>query len=263
MDVDGAQLDLAAGSPHAVEQLAAAEDTAGAFHEKLQQPVFGRPELQRMAAADDAVRHRIEHDIADFDRLAGEGGADAPHHRRHPRHQLARGKRLGEIVVGAGVEAADAIILGLARGQHDDRDMRSRLVAAQAAAHLDPAGALDHPVEDDEIGRVLGRQHQRLVAVGRGADVVTLVTKTVIEQFQQRRIVLDEKQFRRAQIHTPVYIVCDRAVDMTAWLRFCVSVLRRTDSVPLRQNAPSRRHWWRDRRSARDCAPRKGAAPRW
>ncbi len=150
------------------------------------------------------MRHGVERDVAHLDRLSRQGRADPPHHRAYPRHQLAGRERLREIVVRPGVEPADAVVLGLARGQHDDRDMRGRLVAAQPAADLDPAGAFDHPVENDEIGGVLGGQHQRLVAVGGGADMVTLVAEPIFEQLQQRRIVFHQKQFRRAQFHAPV-----------------------------------------------------------
>ena len=63
------------------------------------------------------------------------------------RHQLARGEGLGDIIVGAGLQAAHAILLLAARGQHDDRHIGGVGHAAQPAAHLDPGQALDHPVE--------------------------------------------------------------------------------------------------------------------
>ena len=41
-----------------------------------------------------------------------------------PRDQLARAERLGDIIVGAGLEPADAVLFLAARGEHDDRHVR-------------------------------------------------------------------------------------------------------------------------------------------
>ena len=60
---------------------------------------------------------------------ATEDGVDA-------RDQLAHGERLGHVVVGAGVEAADLVGLLPARGQHDDRHERGR--GAHLLAHRKP-----------------------------------------------------------------------------------------------------------------------------
>ena len=62
-----------------VEQLAAAEHPARTFHEELEQPIFGRPELQRLAAALDFVRYRIELEVTHLDRLARQRRTDAAH----------------------------------------------------------------------------------------------------------------------------------------------------------------------------------------
>ncbi len=78
--------------------------------------------------------------------------------------------------------------------------MRGRLVAAQPTADLDPAGALDHPVEDDQIGRFLRSEDQRLIAIGGGADTVALVVETIFEKLQQSRIVFDQKE--ASSVHT-------------------------------------------------------------
>ena len=42
--------------------------------------------------------------------------------------------------------------------------------AAQAAAHFDPADALDHPVEQDDVGLHLLDQDQRFLAVAGARD---------------------------------------------------------------------------------------------
>jgi hypothetical protein len=154
------------------------------------------PEPHRAAAPLDAVCDGIEPQVADLERFAGQRRSHPPQHRGDPGQQLARAERLGHIVVRAGVEAADAVVLGLARGQHDDRHVGGRLVAAQPAAHLDAARALDHPVEDDQVGGLLRRVNQRFVAVARNADTVSLAHEPVFEQLGEREVVFDQQEFR-------------------------------------------------------------------
>ncbi len=252
MHVDRAQLDVAAGAPHAVEKLVATEDAARAFHEELEQAVFGRAHLQVLPPAGDLVRDRVELDVTHFDRLAGQGRADAAEDGGDARQQLAGGEGLGHVVVGAGLEAANAVVLRLARCEHDDRDVRGRLVAAQAAADLDAAGSLDHPVEDDEVGHFLGGEHQGFVAVGGGADAVALVGEPVLEQFRKGGVVFDEKE--RCGCHdefkTPRLFHFDDTRVMNR---------RRRDKSRSPHNEPSPPRWSRGRRSARCCGRRRGA----
>ena len=65
-------------------------------------------------------------------------GRPPPQHRLDPRLQLARGERLGDVVVDPGLEARDLVGLVGARGQHDDRQLararRRRAAAARAPA---------------------------------------------------------------------------------------------------------------------------------
>ena len=47
--------------------------------------------------------------------------APAPEHRAHPRDELARGERLGHVVVRAELETHHLVDLAVLRGQHDHR----------------------------------------------------------------------------------------------------------------------------------------------
>src|SRR5678815_5132917 len=64
--------------------------------------------------------------VADHARLAAEDRVD-------PRDQLGDRERLGDVVVGAGVEAADLVALLRLGGQDDDRD--GLVALAQRLAH--------------------------------------------------------------------------------------------------------------------------------
>lgn len=85
-------------------------------------------------------------------------------HRAHPRDQFLRLERLAEIVVGAGVEAIDDVLLGR---QHDDRGALLRL--AQRRDHLERIAVGQHAIDDREI---IFEIVQRLTGIGNRADEV-------------------------------------------------------------------------------------------
>ena len=66
--------------------------------------------------------------------------------------------------------------------------------AAQAAAHLDPADPLDHPVEQDEVGLDLLGQDQRFLAVAGARHGIAGALEMERHQLGQRAVVLDQQQ---------------------------------------------------------------------
>ena len=116
-------------------------------------------------------------------RPAAQQGAD-------PRQQLLALEGLDQVVVGAGVEAGDAV-LGLGpRGQHQDRHVA---LLAQAAADLDPVEPGQAEVEHDQVGDESDRHVERLDAVGGGADLVALVAQGTAQDVGDVGVVLDHE----------------------------------------------------------------------
>ena len=117
-------------------------------------------------------------------RGAAEDGADA-------RDELADAERLGHVVVGAGVEAADLVDLLAARREHDDR--HERVAAAQLLADLVAVHVGQHQVEQDRVGLlVLGEGHA-VLALARGHDAEALELERVLEPEHDVRLVLDDE----------------------------------------------------------------------
>ena len=97
----------------------------------------------------------VDRDPADLHELGGGRGAvGAAEHRLHAGDELGRRERLGDVVVGAELEAEHPVDLGVAGGEEDHRDRRG---LAQAAAHLEAVDVGEADVEHDEPGPVGAR----------------------------------------------------------------------------------------------------------
>ena len=180
--------------PHRFKQLLARENSAGVFEEMAQQAIFGRAEADRLAVAAHAVRGEVHFKPGIIKHFGGQRRAHAAQHRAGADHQLLRAERLGDIIVGAGFKPAQAVVLLAARGQHDDRQVGGGGLAAQAAAQLDSADPLDHPVEHDQVGADLVDQDQRLLAAGGRGDGVAGAGKVELHQVGDGAVVLDQEE---------------------------------------------------------------------
>jgi len=99
----------------------------------------------------DLARARVDGEPVELDALGGAGGRSrASEHRLDARRELTRRERLRHVVVGAELEADDAIGLLSARGEHDHGQVAA---GADPSAQREPVGAGKHHVEDDELRR--------------------------------------------------------------------------------------------------------------
>jgi hypothetical protein len=98
------------------------------------------------------------------DGLRAQRGADA-------RHELLVGERLDDVVDGAGVEPCDARVRLGVSGQEDDRGRR-RALGLDRAADVVAVAARHRHVDEQQIGFVLARELQRVLAVGGRDDAV-------------------------------------------------------------------------------------------
>src|SRR6185369_397639 len=99
-----------------------ADDASRRRHQLDEDVVLARGELElalRVAVADDeeAADVALEAQPSDLGDIAG--AVDAARERAQARLELAELEGLAEIVVGAGVEAGDALLDAVARGEHE------------------------------------------------------------------------------------------------------------------------------------------------
>ena len=122
----------------------------------------------------------------------------------HARQQLARIEGLAEVVVGAHLDADDAVELLAARGEHDDRQVRARTqIAAQRQAVL----ARQHDVEHDDVEARLGQQLAHLAPVARHGNAKAVARQVFRQQVAQFGVVVDDQDvvlaFHAGAIYTP------------------------------------------------------------
>jgi hypothetical protein len=108
---------------------------------------------------DDPLGGQVDGQVAEPDPGRRLGRRGAPHRRAHPGQQLVHAERLGQVIVGPGVERFHLVRGVGPAGQHDDRRGSP---AAQPADHVHAVHVGQSQVEDDQVRRVGGGQRQRL-----------------------------------------------------------------------------------------------------
>jgi hypothetical protein len=150
-------------------------------------------------AAGDAPGRGVQHQVA-----GGEGGRGgvgaAPLQGAQPGEEFVERERLGEVVVGAGVQAGDAIGDLAAGGQHEHRDPVPG--SPQPLADGDTVQAGQHHVEHDRV-ETAGRRGVQPVGSGvPGLGVVAGLGQAAGEQPGEAPLVLHHQYAHAAQCTT-------------------------------------------------------------
>ena len=125
-----------------------------------------------------------------------ERGSRAAQHGADAAAQLRQPERLGDVVVGAGLEPLDGVGLAVERGQHDDRhDVAARAQRAADVVAVGPGPERD--VEQDDVEVLAAGELDRGVAVGDGLDAVALAREGVRQRVAQRALVVDDEDRER------------------------------------------------------------------
>jgi len=183
---------------HGAGDLVLADHRVDVGEEVLHDRVLALRQLQRPAVDGGALLREVDRERAVLDDARALRAA-AARERGNPRHQLLGRERLGEVVVGAGVEAMHAVGHRLARRQH-----QHRLLFAARAQALQPREAIDArkaDIEDHEVH--IGDAQRRIGALCRGHVVrdITLAAQRLREAVGEDGIVFDDED-SHAQNHT-------------------------------------------------------------
>ena len=103
-------------------------------------------------------------------------------------------RRLHQVIVGAEVEALDAVLELGPGGEDEDRDV---IGLAQPAKDLDSVDLRKAEIEDHQVRQELGGGAQRLFAVAGGAHLVPLGPECAPKHVGDLCVVLDDQNATR------------------------------------------------------------------
>ena len=160
-------------------------------HEDQEIKFLGR-EVNFVAAHADQPRLRIDQEIAGTDRFLRRFscGRYATQVRPYSRQQFIHAERLGDVVVGAGIERLDFRFLLTTHREHDDRDGRA---FADRAAKLHARHARHGEVGDNEVGQPVHCRVEAGFAVGCGFHFVALGVERSLEHARDLRFIIDHQ----------------------------------------------------------------------
>ncbi len=124
---------------------------------------FAAAQLDGFASDGGAAVVAVQHHAAHLQAAAARQGA--AHQGMQPRFQFRKVERLGHVVVGAGLQAAYAVLQAVAGGEHDDG--QQRLLGAHLAQQAQAVQQRQAQVEDGEVEAVAAQQVFGNRAVGR------------------------------------------------------------------------------------------------
>lgn len=158
MHVDRSVKDVVVTVARFVEERFAGFDAAAGLRETSEQIKFHRCEHERLGAEDRGTCSKIDAQIADYDgfgrSLASDFGRGvergATKHGPEAGEQLTRRKSFRQVIIGADLEADDAIRLIPARGQHEHGHAR---FLADTFEYLEAVEPRQHHIENDDMRR--------------------------------------------------------------------------------------------------------------
>ncbi len=119
---------------------------------------------------------------------------DTPDEGAQPGQQFLQGERLGEVIVGAGVKALDAVF-GFGAGR-EDQDRQAQTFGPDHFAHGDSVQHGHAHVEHQCVEATSANHLQGFAAVGGGGDVVTLKGQCPIQRFAHGKIIIGHQHTR-------------------------------------------------------------------
>ena len=201
--------------PDAFEELFTRKHRARVPREELEEVEFARREVYLAAANLHRARPRVDHDVAADDAATGVRRGvviAAAKHCLHARHEFAGAEGLGEVVIGAHLEARDAVHLVAPRGEHDDGCAR---LFADAAADFHAPKLRQHQVQDDEVRPRLRVRLERRLAVARREHGVAFTLEVALNHLDNDGFIFHDKDaraFHRPIVRVLEYGRCERAV---------------------------------------------------
>src|SRR3989442_6976329 len=188
-DIDDVGVAVEIHVPHLIGDQRARQHLACVAHEIVEQCVFARGQLDAAACASDAPAQPVDLEVGDAHHLvvlgrpAAQDGADA-------RQQLGEREGLHQVVVGAELQALDAVLYLVARA---DEEHRRLALATDALQHAEAIHARHHHVHQHQVVAARGGQVQAFGAVAGDVDDVGVLCQALADIGRGLRFVVDDQ----------------------------------------------------------------------
>ena len=160
--------------------------------EHLEQRELGPGELDLPLAPADLPGGDVHREVGEAEHLVGVLGLHrAAHQRPQPRQQLGQRERLGEVVVGPGVQPLDPVADGVAGGEDEDRHVVPG--GPQRAGRLEAVEPRHHHVHHDRVGPGAGDAREGLRPVAGERDVVAVELEGPSQRVADGPVVVDDE----------------------------------------------------------------------
>ena len=234
VDVDQATVAEVTVAPDPFEEDLAAEHPTRARRQLDEQAELGLGEVHLVAVAQHHALVGDDLEVAELEVGDGRiGGAGPPQQGPDAGRELLGGERLGEVVVGAGLEPGHHVVGVGPGGDHDDRDVA---VAADRPADLEAVDAREHDVDQHDVGGVAVERVEGVLAVVGLLDGPALVLEGHLDRGADAFVVFDGQD---AGTHRP--IVPDRGPEMADTRQMSVESRQASSRAPVGVGSSSAR----------------------
>src|SRR5271165_2216247 len=124
-------------------------------------------------------------------------GGRAAQRSANAGQQFATAERLGDVVIGSGIQRLDLAALLAANREHDDRDLRN---FAELAAQLDAVHVRHSEVGDHQVGDEVLHDFERGFTVVGHANLIALGAEAGAQDPRNLRLVVDN-QYVQSSVH--------------------------------------------------------------
>ncbi|MNI31423.1 hypothetical protein D3C73_853080 [compost metagenome] len=181
-------------------EVAFGEDLLGVQHEITQQAKLRGGQLNVRTVAHNALATFVQMQPGSLERWLVDLAMGAAQQRLDAQKQLFGMEWLGQVVVGAGLEAFDAFGPGVSGRQ--DQHRRGQPRRAPLRQHLKPRHAGQTEVEDDQVVRLGAALMYRIATIGQPVHRIPLAIEAGQQFVGQGHMV-----FHQEQTHGSVFLV--------------------------------------------------------
>src|SRR5260370_17005076 len=160
-------------------------------HELFQDVELERGDLHRLALAYHGASTWIESHAVHFHAPAIRLRLRAPENCLHPRRKRAGIEWLWKIIVGAKLQAHNAVHILAARGEHQHWNAAS---GAQTFENFKTVHARQHDIQDKQVVAALLRLLQSLTAFIHTVNTIPLALQKLLEHPAQFSVVIHDQQ---------------------------------------------------------------------